>query len=580
MLCSTIGGSVTNSTIKASGPVPILQIASQLGISESTLHCYGRYAAKLPLELIADRVVSETPIGHSNAKYIGVTAINPTPFGEGKTVVAIGLAMGLCRRQRRAIVTLREPSLAPVFGIKGGGAGGGRSRVLPSDEINLHFTGDLHAVAAANNLLAAMLDNHCQRNLEPVVSAESITWRRAIDMSDKGLAQIEAGRNHVAMAPRRETGFDLTAASEVMSILALATDLQDLRRRLGRIVVTSPSAKEVVTAEQIGAAGAMAVLLRQAIMPNLVQTSEHTPAIVHAGPFANISHGNSSVIADRMAMQLADYVVTESGFGSDLGAEKLFNLKCRVAGIQPAAEVLVCTIRSLKYHSGRFDVRPGRPLPDSLLREDLDALQAGIQNLYAHMDNVRQFGIPVVVAVNQFPSDTEAELKLVETLALSAGAKRVARIDSFGKGGEGALELSDAVIDACQEPSHFQPLYSLESCYEEKLNTIVRKVYGAAGVELTGEVRRLLAGFEVQGHAGLPVCIAKTQYSLSHDPKKLGRPTGFTVPVRDVRLSAGAGFVLAMTEGISLMPGLPRDPAARRIDIDSAGRIVGMGGDE
>lgn len=562
--------SVTNRDKEESGPLPIIQIASKLGLAESDLELYGRYAAKLPCELA---IRGEQ---HQSGRYIGVTAINPTPFGEGKTVVAIGLAMGLCRRAKRAVVTLRQPSLAPVFGIKGGGAGGGRSRVLPSEDINLHFTGDLHAVAAANNLLAAMIDNHCERELLPRIAPDQITWRRAIDMSDKGLAQIESGLNDVPMAPRRQTGFDLTAASEVMSVLALATDLKDLRQRLGRIVVTAPHAEELVTADQIGAAGAMAVLLRKALQPNLVQTIEQTPAIVHAGPFANISHGNSSVIADRIALRLADYVVTESGFGSDLGAEKLLNLKCRMAGITPAAEVLVCTIRSLKYHSGRFDVRPGRPLPEALLAEDLDALKAGIGNLAGHLDNLRQFGIPVVVAINRFPTDTEAELRLVEALATAAGARRVARVDSFGRGGEGALELADAVIDACKEPSQYCPLYPLEMSYEEKLTTIAKKVYGADGIELSDEARQLLEGFERRGYSGLPVCVAKTQYSLSHDPHLLGRPAGFRVPVREVRLCAGAGFVLAMTEGISLMPGLPRQPAAIKIDLGDDGQVVGL----
>lgn len=549
-------------------PRPIFQVAERLGLTELDLEPYGRFAAKLPVDVAKNST--------THGKYIGVTAVNPTPFGEGKTVVSIGLAMGLCRRNKRAIVTLRQPSLAPVFGIKGGGAGGGKSRVIPTDEINVHFTGDLHAVAAANNLLAAMLDNHAARGLSPIVDPKEITWRRAIDNSDKGLAHIESGLNDVPMAPRRETGFDLTAASEVMTVLALASDAQDLRKRLGRIVVTSPHAKELVTAEQIGAAGAMAVLLRKAIMPNLVQTIENTPAIVHAGPFANISHGNCSVIADRVALRLADYVVTESGFGSDLGAEKLLNLKCRIAGIKPAAEVVVCTIRSLKYHSGRFDVRPGRPLPENLLQEDLSALEAGITNLTGHLDNLKQFGIPVVVAINRFPSDTEAELKLVESLAIQAGAKRVARVESFSRGGDGAVELADAVIEACEEKSTYQPIYPLEWSYEKKIETIAQRVYGADGIEIASDALALLRGFESRGYGGLPVCIAKTQYSLSHDPKLLGRPKGFTVPIQKVRLCAGAGFVLAETEGITLMPGLPKHPAAAQLDLSDDGQVIGL----
>jgi formate--tetrahydrofolate ligase len=551
-------------------PRPITEIAARMGLNENDIELYGRYAAKLPLSLRASG--EEKPSG----KYIGVTAINPTPFGEGKTVVSIGLAMGLCRRAKRAIVTLRQPSLAPIFGIKGGGAGGGMSRVIPSDEINLHFTGDLHAVAAANNLLAAMIDNHCQRALEPKLEARDITWRRALDISDKGLARIETGLNHVPMAPQRETGFDLTAASEVMSVLALASDWQDLRKRLGQIVVTAPRSTQLITAEQIGAAGAMAVLLKKALQPNLVQTIEHTPAIVHAGPFANISHGNSSVVADKLALQLGDYVVTESGFGSDLGAEKLFNLKCRISGLAPAAEVLVCTIRALKYHSGRFDVRPGRALPDSMLQEDLDSLEHGVKNLIGHLENLRQYNIPVVVAINQFPTDSEAELKFIESAAMQAGAFRVSRVSCFSHGGAGALQLADAVIEACESPSKFSSLYPLELSYQQKLEIVARMVYGAAGISLPLDVQDLLHRFEQSGFGGFPVCVAKTQYSFSHDPKQLGRPTGFVVPINEVRLCAGAGFLLAMTEGISLMPGLPKHPAAMDLDLTAAGEIVGL----
>lgn len=548
--------------------VPILSIAGKLGLSESDVEPYGHYAAKLPLTL----ATSAEPLG----KYIGITAINPTPFGEGKTVVSIGLAMGLCQRAQNAIVTLRQPSLAPIFGIKGGGAGGGKSRVIPSEDINLHFTGDLHAVAAANNLLAAMLDNHCARKLAPFLASEDITWRRAIDISDKGLAHIRTGLNHVPMAPERDTGFDLTAASEVMSILSLATDLSDLRQRLSKIVVTAPYAKRLVSAEDIGAAGAMAVLLRKALQPNLVQTIENTPAIIHAGPFGNISHGNSSIIADNMALRLADYVVTESGFGSDLGAEKLFNMKCRQAGIKPSAEVLVCTVRALKYHSGRFEVRPGRPLPTGLLTEDLNALAQGIENLIGHIDNVKQYGIPVVVAINQFPSDTEAELKLIEKFAKDAGATRIARVKCFSEGGAGALELADAVMDACREPSQFRYLYPLDTTYRDKLFTLATRVYGAQDIQISPQAEKLLSGFEERGYGGLPIIVAKTQYSLSHDPNRLGRPKNFILPIDDVRLAAGAGFVLAMCEGITLMPGLPKSPAATRMDIASDGNIIGL----
>ena len=561
---------MSNSSDQDVAPRPIAEIAAQLGLDEKSVEPYGWYAGKFSLGL-HERFTDRPP-----GKYIGVTAINPTPFGEGKTVVSIGLAMAIARRRHRSIVTLREPSLAPVFGIKGGGAGGGRCRLLPSEDINLHFTGDLHAVAAANNLLAAMIDNHCQRKLAPALHADGILWRRVIDISDKGLAHIETGLDNVPQAPRRHTGFDLTAASEVMSILALATGLADLRDRLGRIVVARSLADELVTAEQIGAAGAMTALLRNALRPNLVQTAEHTPAFVHAGPFANISHGNSSVIADLTALRLADYVVTESGFGSDLGAEKFFNIKCRAEGLRPDAEVLVCTVRALKFQSGRFEVRPGRPLPESLLQEDLDAMKAGFANVEGHLANLRAYGIPVIVAINQFPTDTQAELSLLRSLAHAAGATSVTQTSAFSDGSEGALELADAVIDACAGASRFQNLYPLELSYEQKIANIATQTYGADGVDFHEGIAEQLREFSRRGYPNLPVCIAKTQYSLSHDQKRLGRPTGFRLPVREVRLSAGAGFVLVITDGISLMPGLPRDPAARRIDVDIDGRIEGL----
>jgi len=551
-------------------PKPIAEIAAQLGLDEKSVEPYGWYAGKLSLGL-RERF-AHRPAG----KYIGVTAINPTPFGEGKTVVSIGLAMAIARRRHRSIVTLREPSLAPVFGIKGGGAGGGRCRLLPSEDINLHFTGDLHAVAAANNLLAAMIDNHCQRKLAPALHSDGILWRRVIDISDKGLAHIETGLDNVPQAPRRHTGFDLTAASEVMSILALATSLADLRERLGRIVVARSLEDQLVTAEQIGAAGAMTALLRNALRPNLVQTAEHTPAFVHAGPFANISHGNSSVIADATALRLADYVVTESGFGSDLGAEKFFNIKCRAEGLRPDAEVLVCTVRALKFQSGRFDVRPGRPLPGSLLQEDLDAMNTGFANVEGHLANLRAYGIPVIVAINQFPTDTRAELNLLRSLALEAGATSVTQTSAFSDGSDGSLELADAVIDACASASRFQNLYPLELSYEKKIAKVASQTYGADGVDFHEGIAEQLSEFSRRGYGDLPVCIAKTQYSLSHDPGRLGRPAGFRLPVREVRLCAGAGFILVITDGISLMPGLPRNPAARRIDVDVDGRIAGL----
>jgi len=553
-----------------SQPLPIGEIAGDLALDESAFEPYGRYAAKLSPDL-QGRLV-----GRSIGKYVGVTAVSPTPLGEGKTVVAIGLAMALSRIGSRSIVTLREPSLAPVFGIKGGGAGGGRARVLPQDDINLHFTGDLHAVSSANNLLAAMLDNHCRRALNPAVDAKNIDWRRVVDMSDKGLAHIETGLVDSRQAPRRQTGFDLTAASEVMSILALATNLSDMRERLGRIIVSRDTCGKPVSAEDIGAAGAMAALLRLALRPNLVQTSEHTPAIVHAGPFANISHGNSSVAADLLALKLADFVVTESGFGSDLGAEKFFDIKCRASGLRPDVEVLVCTARALKYQSGRFDVRPGRPLPEEMLSEDVDALRTGSVNLAAHLGVLRAFGVPTVVAINHFPSDTDTELQRLAELARDLGAEHVAVVNAFDRGGDGARELAERVVTASTRPNGFDFLYPLDASIEEKLQLIATRIYGADAVVLDRTARIQVRQLTDWGYGGLPVCVAKTQYSLSHDPKLLGRPRGFRLPIRELRLAAGAGFLLALTEGVNLMPGLPKVPAATRIDVQRDGTIVGI----
>lgn len=551
-------------------PHPITEIADTLELNESSVEPFGWHAGKLPLNL--HQQLSDRPAG----KYVGVTAINPTPFGEGKTVVTIGLAMGLARLGKRSIATLRQPSLAPVFGVKGGGAGSGRSQLLPAESINLHFTGDMHAVAAANNLLAAMIDNHAKRELTPRIDPQSITWKRVVDISDKGLARIETGLNEPLQAPRRETGFDLTAASEVMSILSLATSLDDCRERIDRIVVARDPDGTPITAGQVGAGGAMAALLRDAMRPNLVQTCEHSPALIHAGPFANISHGNSSVIADQAAIRLADYVVTESGFGSDLGAEKLFNIKCRASGLRPDAEVLVCTVRALKFHSGQFDVRPGRPLPEAMLEENLSALRAGLPNLQAHLANLQQFGVPAVVAINRFPTDTDREIDLLRELALDSGAARVAVIDSFSRGGAGAEKLAEVVVEASQLPSQFAFLYPLDSSPEEKIATIATRVYGAADVEFNALSAEQLHEYSSLGYGNLPVCMAKTQYSLSHDRALTGRPTGFTLPIEEVRLAAGAGFLYAMTQGISLMPGLPRTPSALKIDVTPDGTITGL----
>lgn len=553
----------------ATHPRPIAEIAARLDLGPADVEPYGWFTGKLAFD-VQSRLEAR-PVG----KYVGVTAIHPTPLGEGKTVVAIGLAMALWRRGRRAIVTLRQPSQAPVFGIKGGGAGGGRAHLLPADDINLNFTGDLHAVAAANNLLAAMLDNHLRRTRTPPIAPESVLWKRVLDLNDKGLAHIITGLDHPLQAPLRETGFELTAASEVMAILALARDLADLRVRLGRIVVGRAPAGDVVRAEELGCAGAMAALLRHAIRPNLVQTCEHTPALVHAGPFANIAHGNSSVAADLAALHLAEYVVTESGFGADCGAEKFFDIKCAGAGLVPDAEVIVCTVRALKLQSGRYQVRPGRPLPPELIREDLPSLKEGLVNLQGHIEIVRKFGVPLVVAINRFPDDSARELECVQNYVREQSEVAVV-CDPFDQGGAGALSLAEAVEEACRKPSRFRPLYGKDLSLEEKLATVAREIYGAEGLDLEPAASAHLAQFTELGFGTLPVCIAKTQYSFSHDPQRLGRPRGFRLPIRDARLSAGAGFVYALAGDIQTLPGLPRDPAALRIDIDASGGIHGM----
>ncbi|NQV28982.1 MAG: formate--tetrahydrofolate ligase [Rhodopirellula sp.] len=550
-------------------PRPIHEIARQLGLGSDDVEPYGWFKGKLKAGLDVQR--------HSEkvARYVGVTAVNPTPLGEGKTVTAIALSMALSQLGHRSIATLREPSLGPVFGIKGGGAGGGKATLLPADDINLHFTGDMHAVAAANNLLAAMIDNHVQRGQRPVVDPATISWRRCVDMNDKGLAHIVSGLDNRPQAPLRETGFDLTAASEVMAILSLATSLTDLRQRLGRITVGFTETGEPVIADDLQCAGAMAALLRDALRPNLVQTCEHTPALVHTGPFANIAHGNSSVLADQIAMQVADFVITESGFGADCGAEKLFNIKCRTSGLRPSAEVLVCTVRAIKYHSGQFDVHPGRELPVEMLDENPDALRAGIANLQAHVDIIRRFGVPVIVAINRFPSDVDGDINLLKQLANDMGVEAVV-IEPFTNGGAGTVDLARTVVDVCSSDSHFEFLYPSDLPLEEKLEAVATEIYGADGVDLLAGVHGKLQTYSSLGFGDLPICIAKTQYSLSHDPKLLGRPKGFRLPIRDVHLASGAGFIYAIAGDISTMPGLPRSPAAQRIDIDKDGQIVGL----
>jgi len=545
-------------------------IAEDLGLNRDDYEPYGRYKAKLAHGL------AQTLNDRPQAKYIGVTAINPTPLGEGKTVMTIGLAMALCQLGHTAIGTIREPSLAPVFGIKGGGAGGGKCRLEPQTEINLHFTGDMHAVTSATNLLASIIDNHLKRRKLPQINPASITWKRALDLCDRGLGHIISGLDQVPQAPLRETGFDLTAASEVMAILALARSVPDLKLRLERIVVGMTYEKQPVTVKALGCAGAMAALLVDAFRPNLVQSCEQTPFLVHAGPFGNIAHGNSSIVADLIAVRLADYVVTENGFGADCGAEKFFDIKCRYSGLKPDAEVLVCTARALKLQSGQFEVHPGKPLPPALLEENLDAIRAGAVNLNAHLDIIRQYSLPAVVAINAFPGDSTRELEEIQRIALEQGATAAVVTDAFERGSQGSIKLAEAVVNAAAQPNQFEYLYPLDIPIESKIETIATKIYGAASVEYEPRARRRIQEYEKLGYGNLPVCIAKTQYSLSHDPKLLGRPQGFQFPVRDLRLSAGAGFLYALCGDIRTMPGLPSEPAALRIDIDESGKITGV----
>jgi formate--tetrahydrofolate ligase len=551
-------------------PARIGALTAALGLREDDVEPFGWHKGKLALGL--ERQLTDRPFG----KYVNVTAINPTPLGEGKTITAIGLAMGLNRLGRRAIVTLRQPSLGPLFGIKGGGAGAGNARLFPADDVNLHFTGDIHAVSAATNLLAALIDNHLARRLTPVVDPTTVTWRRCVDICDRSLRSIVTGVGDDEKWLSRSTAFDLTPASEIMAILALSTSLDDLRLRLGRILVGLSPQREPVFVDDLRATGALTALLRDALRPNLVQTCEGTPAIVHAGPFANIAHGNSSVIADLAALRLADFVVTESGFGSDCGAEKFFNIKCRVSGLRPDVEVLVCTARALKLHSGQFAVRAGRPLPAELLAKNLPALRAGAVNLQAHVDILRRFGLPVVVAVNRFPEDQDEELDTIQQIAREAGATAVAVTSAFADGGAGALALADAVAKAGEQTARFSWLYPEDLPADEKITAIATQIYGADGVDLAPEAKQQIELYRGLGFGKLPVCIAKTQYSLSHDPNLVGRPRGFRLPIREVRLAAGAGFLYALAGDIRTMPGLPSEPAAYRIRVAPSGKIENL----
>ena len=539
---------------------PIGEVAKKLDISEECLETYGRTKAKLD--------VTKLPKVGKKGKLILVTAINPTPAGEGKTTTSIGLADALAKLQKRVCLCLREPSLGPVFGLKGGAAGGGYAQVVPMEEINLHFTGDFHAIGAANNLLAAMIDNHIYQGNALNLDPRRITWRRCVDMNDRELRFITAGLGGRVNGVPREEGFDITVASEVMATLCLATSLQDLKERLGRIIVGYTYDEEPVTAAQLHANGAMAALLKEAIKPNLVQTLEHTPAIVHGGPFANIAHGCNSVMATQTALALADFVVTEAGFGADLGAEKFLDIKCRAAGLKPDAVVIVATVKALKYTGGVPKTELGK--------ENLEALEKGLPNLLKHVENItRVFGLPAVVAINRFVNDTDAELELIREKCAEYGVN-VALSEVWAKGGEGGIALAEEVLALCQRENHFTYAYDLKLPIRQKIETLVKRIYGGSGVSYSNAAAKEIDRLEKLGFGGLPVCMAKTQYSLSDDPTKLGRPENFTVSVSKVKISAGAGFIVVQTGDIMTMPGLPKVPAAEKIDIDDNGVITGL----
>jgi formate--tetrahydrofolate ligase len=549
---------------------PLSEIAAGMGIGEHLLEPYGDAVAKIKLEAIEE--LSERP----KAKYVVVSAITPTPLGEGKTTTTVGLGQAFSHIGKRATVAIRQPAMGPTFGIKGGAAGGGYSQVVPMEMLNLHLTGDTHAVTAAHNLLAAMIDNHVHHNDDFFhVDRHSVSWRRVLDVNDRALRNIVIGLGPRSDGVIRETGFDITAASEVMAILALATSLKDLRERLGRIVIANTTEGEPITAEDLHAAGAMAVILKEAIKPNLMQTLENTPVLVHAGPFGNIATGNSSVVADLVGIHTGEFLVTEAGFGADMGAERFFNIKCRYSGLKAEAAVLVATVRALKAHSGRFKIVAGKPLPPELLEENPEDVLAGSPNLRKQIENVRLHGVSPVVAINAFPTDHPSEHTAIREVAEGMGA-RVAVCTHFSEGGAGAVELAEAVAEAAEEPSSFRFLYPEQASLREKIETIAREVYGAEGVDYDMKASQQLDSYEKGGFGKLPICMAKTHLSISSDPKLLGAPTGWRLPVREVRASVGAGFIYPLCGEMRTMPGLSASPAAERIDIDENGEIVGL----
>lgn len=542
---------------------PICEIAEDLGISADELELYGKYKAKLSDEL-CDRLE-----GEKDGKLILVTAINPTPAGEGKTTTSVGLGQAMKKIGKSAVIALREPSMGPVMGIKGGAAGGGYAQVVPMEDINLHFTGDMHAITAANNLLSAAIDNHIHQGNELDIDARTITWKRCLDMNDRALRQVVVGLGGKVNGYPREDGFMITVASEIMAILCLAKDMDDLKRRIAAIVIGYNTDGETITAGDLKVAGAMGLLLRDAIKPNLVQTLENTPCLMHGGPFANIAHGCNSIRATKLGLKLADYCITEAGFGSDLGAEKFFDIKCRIGGLKPSCVVLVATVRALKYNGG---------VPKAeLAKENTDALKDGIVNLGKHIENMQKYGLPVIVAINRFMTDTDEELKIIEQYCCDMGVD-FSMCEVFAKGGDGGVELAEKVVEVSERGGemNFAPIYDEKASIDEKINTIAKEIYGADGVVYTPKAKKAIARLEKQGFDKLPICMAKTQYSLSDDPSLLGRPSGFEITVREVMVSAGAGFVVALTGDVMTMPGLPKVPAANNMDIDKDGKIVGL----
>ncbi len=541
---------------------PILNIAERLGIDDEYVENYGKYKAKIDYNLLKEKA------SEPDGKLILVTAITPTPAGEGKTTTSVGLADGMNRIRKKAVAALREPSMGPVFGIKGGAAGGGYAQVVPMEDINLHFTGDMHAIGAANNLLAAMIDNHIQQGNELGIDVKKITWKRCVDMNDRQLRQIVDGLGGRMQGVPREDGFDITVASEIMAVLCLSSDLDDLKARLARIVIGYTYDDKPVTAADLKAQGAMAALLKDALKPNLVQTLEHNPVFIHGGPFANIAHGCNSVMATKMALKFGDYAITEAGFAADLGAEKFFDIKCRMAGLKPSAVVLVATVRALKYHGG---------VPkDQLNAENLEALEKGLPNLLQHLDNMKNvYGLPTVVAINAFPTDTDAELKLVEDKCREMGVN-VALSEVWAKGGEGGEALAREVVRLCEEPNSFDFSYSLDGTIEEKLEQLAQRIYRADGVDFAPKAKKEIKRLTALGFDKMPICVAKTQYSFSDNAKLLGAPSGFRITIRDIKVSAGAGFLVALAGNIMTMPGLPKRPAAENIDVDSTGKISGL----